>query len=165
VIPRYSRPAMTGIWSEESKLARWLEVELAALDGWAELGAIPTGDADACSGRAQRGLELSLGHGVRNVLYTIGATESFNRRNGNRYPIEDGIPATTLHGEVLAPALLRIRELRVSSDECRTGSLRLEEVDGFAGERDLPAFAEALGEARAELEGTRDRLGLAPLAE
>jgi HD-GYP domain-containing protein (c-di-GMP phosphodiesterase class II)/methylmalonyl-CoA mutase cobalamin-binding subunit len=26
--------------------------------------------------------------------------------------IEDGIPATTLHGEVLAPALLRIRELR-----------------------------------------------------
>ena len=27
---------MTGIWSEESKLARWLEVELAALDGWAE---------------------------------------------------------------------------------------------------------------------------------
>ena len=26
--------------------------------------------------------------------------------------IEDGIPATTLHGEVIAPALLRIRELR-----------------------------------------------------
>jgi adenylosuccinate lyase len=35
---------MTGIWSEESKFARWLEVELAALDGWAELGAIPAGD-------------------------------------------------------------------------------------------------------------------------
>jgi len=41
VIPRYSRPAMTRIWSEESKLARWLDVELAALDGWAEVGAIP----------------------------------------------------------------------------------------------------------------------------
>jgi adenylosuccinate lyase len=35
---------MTGIWSEESKFTRWLEVELAALDGWAELGAIPAGD-------------------------------------------------------------------------------------------------------------------------
>ena len=33
VIPRYSRPAMARIWSEESKLARWLDVELAALDG------------------------------------------------------------------------------------------------------------------------------------
>jgi adenylosuccinate lyase len=32
---------MTRIWSEESKLARWLDVELAALEGWAEVGAIP----------------------------------------------------------------------------------------------------------------------------
>jgi HD-GYP domain-containing protein (c-di-GMP phosphodiesterase class II)/methylmalonyl-CoA mutase cobalamin-binding subunit len=30
--------------------------------------------------------------------------------------IEDGIPATTLHGEVLAPALLRIRELRAAGE-------------------------------------------------
>jgi adenylosuccinate lyase len=35
---------MARIWSEESKLARWLEVELAALDGWAEVAAIPTGE-------------------------------------------------------------------------------------------------------------------------
>jgi adenylosuccinate lyase len=41
VIPRYSRPAMARIWSDESKLARWLEVELAALEGWAEEGAVP----------------------------------------------------------------------------------------------------------------------------
>jgi adenylosuccinate lyase len=42
VIARYSRPAMAGIWSDESKLARWLDVELAALDAWAELGVVPT---------------------------------------------------------------------------------------------------------------------------
>ena len=30
--------------------------------------------------------------------------------------IEDGIPATTLHGEVIAPALLRIRELRSAGE-------------------------------------------------
>ncbi len=41
VIPRYSRPAMARIWSEESRLARWLEVELAALEGWAEIGVVP----------------------------------------------------------------------------------------------------------------------------
>jgi adenylosuccinate lyase len=41
VIPRYSRPAMNRIWSDEGKLARLLEVELAALDGWAEVGAVP----------------------------------------------------------------------------------------------------------------------------
>jgi adenylosuccinate lyase len=32
---------MAGVWSDESRLARWLEVELAALDAWAELGVVP----------------------------------------------------------------------------------------------------------------------------
>src|SRR4051812_21008741 len=38
---------MRRIWSEEGKLARWLEVELAALDGWADIGAIPARDVEA----------------------------------------------------------------------------------------------------------------------
>jgi adenylosuccinate lyase len=41
VIARYSRPAMAQVWSDERKLAAWLEVELAALDAWAELGVVP----------------------------------------------------------------------------------------------------------------------------
>src|SRR5438046_7806889 len=35
---------MARIWSDEGKLARWLEVELAALDGWVELGAVPAAE-------------------------------------------------------------------------------------------------------------------------
>jgi adenylosuccinate lyase len=46
VIARYSRPAMASIWSEERKLALWLEVELAALDGWGAVGMVP---ADAAA--------------------------------------------------------------------------------------------------------------------
>ena len=41
MIARYSRPVMAGVWSDENRLARWLDVELAALEAWAELGAIP----------------------------------------------------------------------------------------------------------------------------
>jgi adenylosuccinate lyase len=41
VIARYSRPAMARIWSDEGKLAAWLEVELAATAAWAELGVVP----------------------------------------------------------------------------------------------------------------------------
>jgi adenylosuccinate lyase len=33
---------MAEVWSEETKLARWLDVELAALDGWAEVGVVST---------------------------------------------------------------------------------------------------------------------------
>jgi adenylosuccinate lyase len=37
---------MARIWSDEGKLARWLDVELAALEGWAEAGVVPA-DAQA----------------------------------------------------------------------------------------------------------------------
>jgi adenylosuccinate lyase len=47
VIARYSRPAMARIWSDEGKLATWLEVELAATAAWAELGVVPADAARA----------------------------------------------------------------------------------------------------------------------
>jgi adenylosuccinate lyase len=47
VIARYARPEMSRVWSEEGKLARWFDVEIAALEAWAELGAIPSADVDA----------------------------------------------------------------------------------------------------------------------
>jgi adenylosuccinate lyase len=52
VIARYARPAMAKIWSDESRLARWLDVELAALDAWAEVGAIPAEDVAQIRARA-----------------------------------------------------------------------------------------------------------------
>jgi len=53
VIARYSRPAMAQVWSDERKLAAWLEVELAALDAWAELGVVPRDAARAVREQAQ----------------------------------------------------------------------------------------------------------------
>ena len=47
------RPSGDGrIWSEEGKLARWFDVELAALDAWAELGAVPAADVAAIEAAA-----------------------------------------------------------------------------------------------------------------
>jgi adenylosuccinate lyase len=43
---------MQAIWSDEGKLARWLEVELAALDGWAEVGVVPAADVEAIRAEA-----------------------------------------------------------------------------------------------------------------
>jgi adenylosuccinate lyase len=44
MIERYSRPEMKKVWSEENKYNKWLEVEIAACDAWAELGIIPKKD-------------------------------------------------------------------------------------------------------------------------
>jgi adenylosuccinate lyase len=44
---------MARIWSDEGKLERWLEVELAALDAWAEVGAVPAEAAQEIRAKAQ----------------------------------------------------------------------------------------------------------------
>jgi len=41
MIERYSRPQMKRVWSEESKFDKWLQVEIAVCEAWAELGTIP----------------------------------------------------------------------------------------------------------------------------
>jgi adenylosuccinate lyase len=41
MIERYSRPEMKRVWSEENKYNKWLEVEIAVCDAWAEAGKIP----------------------------------------------------------------------------------------------------------------------------
>ncbi|HAA09672.1 MAG TPA: adenylosuccinate lyase, partial [Syntrophomonas sp.] len=41
MIPRYTLPEMGAIWTEENKLNNWLQIEIAACEGWAKLGRIP----------------------------------------------------------------------------------------------------------------------------
>lgn len=41
MIARYSRKQMSDIWSQENKFKTWLAVEIAAAEGWAELGVVP----------------------------------------------------------------------------------------------------------------------------
>jgi adenylosuccinate lyase len=44
---------MSRVWSEEAKLERWLAVELAALDAWAQVGTIPADTVDAIRSQAR----------------------------------------------------------------------------------------------------------------
>ena len=44
MIERYSRPEMKEVWSDESKFDKWLKVEIAVCEAWAELGTIPKDD-------------------------------------------------------------------------------------------------------------------------
>ena len=41
MIERYSRPRMKKIWSEKNKFDKWLQVEIAVCEAWAEAGRIP----------------------------------------------------------------------------------------------------------------------------
>lgn len=46
MIERYSHPEMARVWSAENKAKKWLDIEIAACEAWAELGAIPKESLD-----------------------------------------------------------------------------------------------------------------------
>jgi adenylosuccinate lyase len=41
MIERYSRPQMKKVWSDENKFNKWLQVEIAVCEAWAEVGTVP----------------------------------------------------------------------------------------------------------------------------
>jgi adenylosuccinate lyase len=47
MIPRYSRPEMTAIWSPETRFKLWFDIEAHALDAMAEIGIVPKSAAKA----------------------------------------------------------------------------------------------------------------------
>ncbi|MEM1060065.1 MAG: adenylosuccinate lyase [Verrucomicrobiota bacterium] len=53
MIPRYSRPQMAALWTEEAKLDRWLEIEILACEGMAAIGTIPKSAAKTIRQKAR----------------------------------------------------------------------------------------------------------------
>jgi adenylosuccinate lyase len=51
---------MAAVWSDEARLANWLEIEVLAVEAWSELGAIPPQDARAIRERASFSVERVL---------------------------------------------------------------------------------------------------------
>ena len=52
MIPRYSTPEMTELWSDASRARAWLRVEIACVAAWEERGIVPAGTAQRLSERA-----------------------------------------------------------------------------------------------------------------
>src|SRR5204862_3316162 len=70
MIDRYTRPEMGRLWSEEARLARWLEVELALVDVLAERGEMPSEAARTLRAKTRvdvarmRAIEAEVRHDV-----------------------------------------------------------------------------------------------------
>src|SRR5947209_19310285 len=41
MVPKYRRPGMGAVWSEQHKFETWLRVEIVVAEAWAEYGRIP----------------------------------------------------------------------------------------------------------------------------
>ena len=52
MIPRYSLPEISALFTDEARFGAWLEVEVLAVEAWARLGVVPKADAQAVRERA-----------------------------------------------------------------------------------------------------------------
>jgi adenylosuccinate lyase len=80
LIPRYTRPEMGRVWSDENKFQKWLDVELAATDALAEAGVLPREAAAKLRERARldvariNEVESRVRHDV--IAFTVAVQES-----------------------------------------------------------------------------------------
>jgi adenylosuccinate lyase len=68
MIPRYTREEIGAVWTPQRRMEALLEVELAAVDAWAEQGMVPESDARECREKAS---------------FTVEAVEERERTTGH----------------------------------------------------------------------------------
>ena len=52
MIPRYQRAQMAALWTDDTKWRRWLDVEIAVTNAWADEGVVPREDAELIAANA-----------------------------------------------------------------------------------------------------------------
>lgn len=77
VIERYTRPSMGGVWTDDAKVQRWLAVEIAVSEAWAERGRIPEGAMEdirtaRCDLERMKQIERETDHDVIAFLRAVG---------------------------------------------------------------------------------------------
>ena len=83
MIPRYTRPEMGRIWSDENKFRRWLDVEVATAEVEAEAGLIPQSAARAIRRKGRFSVEriLEIEKRVKHdvIAFTTSVAENIGR--------------------------------------------------------------------------------------
>ena len=80
MIPRYTRPEMARLWSDENRFAKWLEVEVAASETLADAGIVPRQAAAAIKEKSRinvariHEVEAKVRHDV--IAFTVAVGES-----------------------------------------------------------------------------------------
>jgi adenylosuccinate lyase len=125
MIPRYTRPAMGRIWSDENKYRCWLRVETAASQALASFGLVPQAAADAIAARSNftvariDEIEAEVRHDV--IAFTTTVAEHIADPDASRW-LHYGLTSTDVVDT--AQALMLVE----ASAQIRAGIVKLAEV-------------------------------------
>jgi adenylosuccinate lyase len=130
MIPRYSRPEMTAIWSPETRYSIWLEIETLAMDAMAELGTIPKAAAQTYRSKGKfeveriDEIEREVKHDViaflTNVAEHVGPESRFAHR---------GMTSSDVLDTCLAVQLARASDLLIAGCERVMAALKKRAIE------------------------------------
>ena len=121
MIPRYCLPEMSAVFADETRFALWLEIELLAVEAWANLGVIPAAHAAACRSRAPEidaalvrrvaEREAVIGHDVASFVDVV--QESIGEPEGSW--IHYGLTSSDVVDTALSATLVRAADVLVTA--------------------------------------------------
>ena len=124
MIPRYARPEMTEIWSDENRFRIWLEIEILACEAQAQLGVIPQKAAKTIRKRAKfdskkiASIEKETKHDV--IAFLTSVAESVGEES--RF-IHQGLTSSDILDTALAVQLSQASDLLIDGCEQLLGAL------------------------------------------
>ena len=181
MIPRYSRPEMTEIFTERAKFNRWLEIELLVVEARARLGQVPMGELSEL--KAHASFDLTRIAEIEAVRHhdVVAFVESVRESTGEEgRHIHFGLSSSDLVDTATAVALRDACELLIEGVGLLTQSVRvkaLEHRDTFMAGRThgvhaepttfglkLASWAFELERDRGRLRGARDAVATGKLS-
>jgi len=115
MIPRYTRPEIGGIWSDENRYRIWLEIELLACEAMNKLGLVPAADLQRIRQRAAfnvkriEKIEAKVHHDViaflTNVAERVGPSSRF---------IHKGLTSSDVLDTALAVQMVQAAEILIA---------------------------------------------------
>ncbi|HEY8239861.1 MAG TPA: adenylosuccinate lyase, partial [Kiritimatiellia bacterium] len=114
MIPRYTRPEMAAIWTDENKFATWLKIEVLACEAMNKLGVVPAADLRNIKRRAKfsvkriDAIERKVNHDViaflTNVAEHVGPSSRF---------IHKGLTSSDVLDTALAVQMVQAADLLI----------------------------------------------------
>jgi adenylosuccinate lyase len=142
MIDRYEAAEIAAIWSEENKYRKWLDVELAITEAWAEMGGVPAASLKRIREKAAidpariREIEKKVKHDVIAFLTSleesIGKDSAYVHKGVTSYDVVDSAFSLLIQ-ESLAVVLARVETLE---------KILLEKAFAY---KDLPAIGRTHG--------------------
>jgi adenylosuccinate lyase len=110
-IERYAQPEMTSVWSDDSRLQRWLRIEILACEAWAARGAISPEDLGAIrratfDASEMAEIERTVGHDIIAFLTTVNRSVGSASRHIHR-----GLTSSDVVDTAFATQLVESAEL------------------------------------------------------